>query len=141
MPKPNVLIVEDDFAIADMMQEVLEADGYCVSAIARTVKDAIMSAELHNPDFAVIDIRLANGDLGSEVGAHLRVTSKAGIMFSTGNSNNPMLTKLHGDAVMTKPYNMGDVGRGLAIVRQMIERGKTDLPFPPHFRLLGAAVL
>jgi DNA-binding response OmpR family regulator len=136
----NVLIVEDDFAIADMLQDALETDGYCVSGIARTVSEAMRSAEQHNPDFAVIDVRLANGDLGTDVGAHLREMTNAGIMFSTGNSNDPKLTKSCGDAVMTKPYSLRDVGRGLTIIRQINEAGKTNLPFPHHFRLLDVAI-
>ena len=136
----NVLIVEDDFAIADMLQDALETDGYCVSGVARTVNEAKRSVEQHNPDFAVIDVRLANGDLGTDVGAHLRAISNAGIMFSTGNSNDPKLTKSHGDAVMTKPYSLRDVARGLTIIGQICEEGKTNLPLPNHFRLLNASI-
>jgi DNA-binding response OmpR family regulator len=136
----NVLIVEDDFGIADMLQYALEADGYCVTGIARTVSEAIRSAEQHNPDFAVIDIHLANGDLGTDVGAGLRQITEAGILFSTGNSNGYTLTKSIGDAVMTKPYNLRDVGRGLTIIHQMRKGGATNLQFPHRFQLLDAAM-
>ena len=78
----DVLIVEDDMTIADLLQEALEAEGYSVSGIARTVKEAIDAAEQYEPDFAVIDVHLAKGGLGTEVGAYLRRTTKIGIIFS-----------------------------------------------------------
>ncbi len=76
-----VLIVEDDLSIADLLQHELEAAGYCVSGIARTTREAEDSAEQHEPDFAIIDIRLANGDLGTDVACNLRKTTKAGSYF------------------------------------------------------------
>src|SRR5271165_3579414 len=97
----NVLIVEDDLTVADLLQEALEADGYRVTGIARTVQEAVQSAEQHHPDVAVIDIRLANGDLGTDVGMHLRKTTTTRVMFSTGNSNDPHKMAECGDAVMT----------------------------------------
>ena len=133
---PNVLVVEDDYSIADMLQEALEKNGYRVSSIARTVEEALISAKLDVPDFAVIDIRLANGGHGAEIGVRLRATTGAGILFSTGNSNNGTLTKSDGDAVVTKPYKLNDVALGLTIIDQVRKFGRTDLPLPHNFRLL-----
>lgn len=65
------------------------------------------------PDFAIVDIRLAHGDLGTDVAAELGRTTKAEIIFSTGNGNDLSLVASLGDAVMTKPHRMGDVGHGL----------------------------
>jgi CheY-like chemotaxis protein len=77
----SVLIVEDDLLIADLLQEALEADDYQVTGIARTVHESVRLAEQHRPDAAVIDIRLANGDLGTTVAAHLRDTTKTKFCF------------------------------------------------------------
>ncbi len=133
----SVLIVEDDLLIADLLQEALEADEYQVTGIARTVQQAVQLAEQHCPDIAVIDIRLANGDLGTTVAAHLRNTTKTKILFSTGNGDG--LTSLEdlGDAVMTKPYRLRDVGRALTIINQLARYGRTALAFPRNFRLLA----
>ena len=133
----NVLIVEDDLTIADLLQEALESDGYHVTGIARTVKEAERLAEQHDPDAAVVDIRLANGDLGTAVGAYLRKSSKAKIIFSTGNSNDTNLLATCGDAVLTKPYPLSDVGRGLKIIDQLTRSGQTSMAFPRNFRLLA----
>jgi DNA-binding response OmpR family regulator len=133
---PDVLIVEDDLTIADMLQEVLEAEGYRVSGIARTVDAAIELIELHQPDFAVIDLCLADGGLGTDVGAYLRATTKVGILYSTGNDSNALTVHL-GDAVMTKPYRLTDVGYALKILSDLAETGQTRSKWPRNFRLLS----
>jgi len=134
----TVLIVEDDLSIADLLQRELEAAGYSVSGIARTTREAKNSAELQVPDFAIVDIRLANGDLGTDVAARLRRTTKAGIIFSTGNSNDLTTMAPLGDAVMTKPYRISDIGRGLRIIDEMTRFGRTELTFPRNFQLLAS---
>jgi DNA-binding response OmpR family regulator len=140
MVMTDVLIVEDDLSIADLLQEVLQADGYSVCGIARTTREAENSAELHAPDFAIVDIRLALGDLGTDVAANLRRTTRARIIFSTGNSSDLSVMASLGDAVMTKPYRMSQVGRGLKIIDEMARFGHTKLVFPTNFRLLVPAM-
>jgi two-component system response regulator HydG len=133
----EVLVVEDDLLIADLLQCALKAGGYNISGVARTVAEAKESAERHPPDFAVIDIRLADGNLGTELGAYLRNTTPGpGIMYSTGNGADAGLSKLDGDAVMTKPYRLHDVARALDIIEQLRRSGQTHLRFPRNFRLL-----
>lgn len=135
----DVLVVEDDLLIADLLQSALEAEGHRVSGVARTVAEAKQAAERHPPDFAVIDIRLANGDLGTAVGAYLRTTAAdPGIVYSTGNSTDMGLSKSDGDAVMTKPYRLRDMARGLEIITQWRQSGQTHLSFPRNFRLLDS---
>ena len=67
----RVLIVEDDLMMADMVEMLLVDSGYEVCGIARNVADAVALARSHKPDLAVIDVRLADGDLGTEIPAHL----------------------------------------------------------------------
>ena len=136
----DVLIVEDDLTIADMLQEALEADGFQVTGIACTIKAAVRLAEQHRPDFAVIDIRLANGDLGTDLGEHLHQTSTVKVMYSTGNSNELDDLEPSGHAVIMKPYRMADIGRGLKIIDQLAEYGHTELTYPRNFRLLALAL-
>jgi DNA-binding response OmpR family regulator len=137
----NVLIVEDDFSIADLLQTALEVNGYHVTGIARTVAEAFQAAEHQVPDFAVVDIHLAKGGLGTDVGAYLRQMKNIGILFSTGNDQAKNLTSLVGDAVMTKPYRLNDVGQGLKIIDELARFGQTQLVFPRNFRLLDPVIV
>jgi CheY-like chemotaxis protein len=135
---PDVLIVEDDLSIADILQEVLEDQGYSVTGVARTVQEAIVAIDKHAPDFAIIDVKLAKGDCGTDVAAYLRKGTSTKIIFSTGNDNS-QITALFGDAVMTKPYRLADVARGLRILEEIAEFGQTTSAYPRNFRLLRPA--
>ena len=132
----NVLIVEDDISIADMLQEAVEIGGYFVIGVASNVDDAMNLLNQRKPDFAIVDVHLENGDLGTDVTTHLRKNTTTSILFSTGSANDPVLTKADGDAVMTKPYLMSDVRQGLEILNQLATLGQTFLKFPRNFRLL-----
>jgi DNA-binding response OmpR family regulator len=133
---PHVLIVEDNLMIADVLQQSLEKSGYSVSGIARTVDEALRSAERDPPDFAVIDLGLADGDFGGDVASELRKTSSLGIIFSTG-SEDVVCTSLCGDALMVKPYRLSDVAVGLRIIQEMADLGETKQALPRNFRLLA----
>jgi DNA-binding response OmpR family regulator len=104
---------------------------------ARTVRQAAQLAALHCSDVAVIDIRLANGDQGTTVAAHLRNTTKTKILFSTGNGDNLSSLEDLGDAVMIKPYRLRDIGRALSIIDELARYGQTDLTFPRNSCLLA----
>jgi DNA-binding response OmpR family regulator len=132
----KILVVEDDISIADMLQEVLEAAGFFVTDIACTVDEATRSVNLHRPDVAVVDLCLANGDVGSEIRRRLAGGTHLPILFSTGSSDALGLTRSDGDAVIIKPYRLQDVSRGIEILSQLAKFGKTSLAFPRSFRLL-----
>jgi CheY-like chemotaxis protein len=131
----NILIVEDDLSIAMLLEEALEDDGYYVTGIARTLAEAVASAEQHDPDCAIIDLHLAGGSSGIEVADYLRSVTKLGILFSTGNEDRN-LKKFAGDAVMSKPYALHDVGRGIKIVDELASFGRTELAYPASFRII-----
>jgi len=132
----KVLIAEDDLMIADMAEEILIEHGYEVCAIARTVADGIAFGRLHRPDVAVIDVRLADGGLGTEIAAQLSATGRVGILFATGNVSQVMLTAADGDACLSKPYRDVDLVRSVEIVAGMVATGEASRPFPRGFQVL-----
>ena len=74
----KVLIAEDDLMIADLLEDVLTASGYEVCGIGRTVDEAVALGELHKPDLAVLDSRLARGGCGPEIARLLNSRGKIG---------------------------------------------------------------
>ena len=98
MPKPVVLIVEDDFMIADCLEEILVAAGFTVCGIAGTTAEAIALGERHNPDLGIIDLRLADGGIGTDVAAALCTRSKFGVLYVSGNPDHPRLQNAEGNA-------------------------------------------
>lgn len=135
----KVLILEDDFSIADLLQDALEAQGFLVIGVASTVADAMKLSHHQKPDVAIVDVRLANGKLGTEFSTRARETQDFLVLFSTGSTDDPVLTKEDGDAVIIKPYLMNDVGRALHILLDLAKFRRTSLPFPRSFSLLEPA--
>jgi len=132
---PKILIVEDELMIADMIEGVLVDKGYEVCGIARTVTEAVALGTLHRPDLAILDVRLADGGLGTEVAIQLRRLFKVGILYSTGNSAD-VLSSSEGEACLAKPYRWADLLRSLEIVADIVADRKTSPPFPRGFQVL-----
>jgi CheY-like chemotaxis protein len=137
----RVLIAEDDLMIADLVEEVLIEQGYEVCGIARTVGDAVALAKCHKPDLAILDLRLADGGLGTEIAAQLLPFGKLGILYATGNFSQVKLSLADGNACLSKPYRAVDLVRSLEIVSEVIATGTSLPPFPPGFCLLEPAAL
>jgi len=133
----KVLIAEDELIIADMLERFLSEQGYEVCGIARTVADAVALGELHKPDVAILDIRLARGGHGPEIARRLRCTGPLGVLYATGESRKSGLQASDGEALITKPYRLEDVGRALEIVHEIATLGTAAPPYPPGFQLLA----
>lgn len=133
----KVLIAEDELMIADLLEETLTASGYEVCGIARTVDEAVALADLHQPDLAVLDVRLARGGRGPEIARRLSAMTMLGILYATGDDPRlSTLTLADGSAAIAKPYLFEDVARALVIVREITTLGTATPPFPPGFRIL-----
>ena len=133
---PKVLIAEDDLTIACMTAEVLVECGYEVCGIARTVREAVALGRLHKPDLALLDMRLADGGLGTEIAAQLVAFGRPGVLYATGNDSGAMQDATPGDACLGKPYGAADLVRALEIVSEIVAGGTASPPFPHGFELL-----
>jgi len=137
----KVLIAEDDLMIADMAEDFLLQRGYDVCGIARTVDEAVALARLHQPDLVVIDMRLADGGLGTQVAAELKCLPHLGILYASGNLSQINLTAANGHACLSKPYRGTDLLRGLEIVSDLVATGTASGPFPHGFQVLPSVAM
>lgn len=135
----KVLIVEDEFLVADMAEEILNAHGYEVCGIACNVAEAVALDRQHRPDLAIIDLRLADGEAGTDVAARLSERSGVGILYTTGNMAQIILTAVDGHACLAKPYHGAELLRSLEIVAGIAATGTATPPFPRRFQVLGTA--
>jgi two-component system, response regulator PdtaR len=116
----KVLIVDDDFMVADCLEETLVEAGYEVCGIAGTVDDAIALGEAHHPDLGVIDLRLAGGRFGTEIAEVLRRRHKFGVLYATGNPDHPILREAEGEGYIGKPYTSKAILEALrSVTKQM----------------------
>jgi CheY-like chemotaxis protein len=135
----KVVIAEDDLMIADMAEEMLAEHGYEVCGIARTVAEAVALCRLHEPHLAVIDLRLADGGVGTEIAPQLGGLGTLGVLYATGNVPQVMQTAADGHACLAKPYRSADLLRGLKIVAEIVATGTASPPFPRGFQVLPSA--
>jgi DNA-binding response OmpR family regulator len=137
----RVLIAEDQLLIADLLEAALVARGYEVCGIARTVDEGVELGELHQPDLAVLDVRLARGGRGPEIAHRLNSKGKFGVLYATGDDARiSTLTLADGEASIAKPYQLEELVLALEIVRKVATGGTATPPFPSGFRLLPKTV-
>jgi DNA-binding response OmpR family regulator len=135
----KVLIAEDDVMIADMLEELLVESGYEVCGIGRTVAESVALARRHRPDLVVIDVRLAEEGLGTDIPAQLDAFDRPGVLYATANVSTVLLTAAKGHACLTKPYRFPDLLRSLEIVAEIVATGTASPPFPRGFQVLPVA--
>jgi DNA-binding response OmpR family regulator len=136
----TVLIVEDDLMIADSAADIILENGYQVCGIARTVAEGVALARLHEPDLALVDLRLADDELGTEVAAQLAPRGKLGILYATGNISQVVLSLADGHACLSKPYRAADLLRSLEIVTEIVDTGAAFPPFPRGLQILHPGI-
>jgi CheY-like chemotaxis protein len=136
----KVLIAEDDLVIADLTERILIDQGYEVCGIARTVAEAVALARRHEPDLAVIDLRLADGGLGTEIAAQLSGgLGTLGVLYATAHVSQLTQSAVDGQACLAKPYSPANLLRGLEIVTEIVATGTASPPFPRGFQVLPPA--
>lgn len=135
----KVMIAEDNRRMADLIEEALVGHGYEVCGISRTVAEAVALARLHKPDLAILDLRLADGGLGTGIAEQLRPFGKIGVLYATGSISQVILTDIDGAASLSKPYRTADLLRSLEIVTEIVTTGTASPPFPRGFQVLHPA--
>ncbi|GGH63345.1 DNA-binding NtrC family response regulator [Filimonas zeae] len=97
--KKKVLIVEDEYIVANNLRQVLERFGYEVTGIAVSAAEAEKSIRNSKPDIALLDIRLEGDRTGIDIARTLKAENIAFIYLSA-NSNQKILE----EAKKTEPY-------------------------------------
>ena len=111
----SLLIVDDDNPFRDRLSRAMEKKGFLVSQ-AEGVKKGIDLIKLKKPAFAVVDLRLGDGN-GLEVVKELQVSSNdCKIIMLTGYGNIPTAVEAikHGAIdYLAKPADADDVEKAL----------------------------
>jgi response regulator of citrate/malate metabolism len=101
-----VLIVEDEFLIADMFETQIEAMGIAVCGIAGTADQAIALAREHHPALVLMDVRLKGDKDGVDAAIAIHSTVGSKIIFITGSREPANVQRMeldHSIAVLFKP--------------------------------------
>ena len=107
----KILLVDDEKDIVDLIQEVLQQDGFQFIQKAYTGLDALQICREFQPDIVVLDVMLPDLD-GLEVCKKIREFSYCSILFlSSKNDDIDKILGLScgGDDYITKPFSPREV--------------------------------
>ena len=129
MADRNLLIVEDDKAFLERLARAMEARGFIVRT-SETVADGLAQIARSAPAFAVVDLRLGDGNGLDVVSALKRQRPEARAIVLTGYGNiATAVTAVKMGAVdyLSKPADADDVVAALLA----IDNDKSELPNNP----------
>ncbi|MCO5947102.1 response regulator [Mucilaginibacter flavidus] len=107
----KILVVEDDYEILNLLKDVLEREGYEVTALNYT-ESIIKSVTQHNPDLVMLDFLLAGingGELCHEIKANPGTALLQVIMLSAFPRVLDSLGNYGSDAFIAKPFDIAVV--------------------------------
>jgi len=97
--KQKILIVEDEFIVANNLSLILAKAGYEICGIAASIDEAKVLVEKNQPAWVLLDILLQGDSQGTDLAEYLAMKGIAFIYLSA-NTNQGILEK----AKATKPY-------------------------------------
>lgn len=100
MDKKTVLIVEDEFIIANAIKQIIQDLGYTVIDIVSSGEQAIELAKTCTPDIILMDISLKGKMDGIEAAMKIRKGLDVPVIFLTSHVNDALLER----AKLTEPF-------------------------------------
>ena len=78
----RILLVDDEQALLDLVVSILQNDGYQYVTTAKNVKDAVRIAKEIQPELAILDVMLPDGN-GFDLYEMLKQTGDFPVLFLT----------------------------------------------------------
>lgn len=116
----KILIVEDEILIAMETQAIVEDLGHIAVGIAATSAEARDLATAELPDIALVDVNLADGPTGPDIGAELAERGVA-VVFITANPRMLERRIERAIGVVDKPLADSDLAELLAYVTSLAQ--------------------
>lgn len=119
MMKGNILIVEDEVAIAQDIRDLLEINGYGVVGIAYTYDQAMEKLASTKPNLVFIDIALQGRGTGLDVADVINRKYNLPFIFLTSFSDQETVNevvKRNPGGYLIKPFKEKDIAPAVALV-------------------------
>lgn len=127
-----ILVVEDELLTAMALADALARAGHEVLGPAETASAALQLAERSPPDFAFVDIMLADGSKGTELARELQAQWKTPVVFASAS---PTMASANRDVALgylSKPFTEEDVLGTLEVAMRVMEGGTPPPPPIPY---------
>lgn len=121
----RLLIAEDERITALELREALEEMGHAVLAVSATAGQAISAASLHEPDLALVDVRLKGGTDGVSAAREIQDALGTPVILMTAYTDQATrAASIQPYGFLAKPWSDEDLRRVLdeALVRIALER-------------------
>lgn len=116
----NILIIEDEFVIAEDIRAALLASGYKVFGIARSYNQAIELLRKGTPDFALVDITLNTDQSGLELGRMFHEDLNIPYIYVTSHSDTSTLEKVkltYPNGYLLKPFKRESIYAAIEVAQ------------------------
>ena len=116
--EPRVLIVEDEFLIAEELRERLSRLGFSVIAMVDSADEGIAIATRERPDLVLMDIRLRGEKDGIQAAHEIREQVDLPIVYVTAYSDKwtvNRVKKTEHDGFLLKPFHRNELQSTLEV--------------------------
>lgn len=118
----RVLIVDDEFIIAQTLSLYVEDLGLEVCGMAASADEAVAIAIDQNPFIVLMDMRLQGERDGVDASKEIHERVGSQVIFITGSREPATLARIEGDhpaAILFKPISEGEL---IAVIRRLLEQ-------------------
>jgi CheY-like chemotaxis protein len=108
----SVLVVDDEFLVADLHSTMLREIGLDVCGTAATAMEALALAKAHAPELVLMDVRLKGKFDGIEAAETIRGETGALVIFVTGSNEPATLARIERNrlaTVLQKPVRLDEL--------------------------------
>ncbi len=111
-----ILIVEDEFLIADHLATMVQDMGLCVCGFADTADEAVAMTERHRPGAILMDVRLKGKKDGIDAALAIHAQFRSPIIFVTGSQEPATVARInedHPSAILFKPVSFKQLKKAM----------------------------
>lgn len=120
--------------VAFQLQDAVELDGFMVCGVAATASRGLALFHENKPEFAILDVRLAQGD-GRDVARQIAAVSPETVILMCTAEDEDNLQGIGAHALLRKPFDFECVGAALRATRCWIRGGSAGRTPPQLVRL------
>ena len=106
LKQKRILLVDDEQELLDMVSSIFANEGFCNVKTAKTVKEALCIAETFQPELAILDVMLPDGN-GFDLMKQLKNKSDYPVLFLTARGEDDDKFRgfgLGADDYIVKPF-------------------------------------
>lgn len=117
----SVLVVEDEFLIAESLSAMIEDMGLLVCGNAATAAEAKSMAAEHRPELVLMDVRLRGTEDGVDAAIHIHANVGSRVIFITGSREPETVARIQTDhpaGMLFKPITFAQLSQAVTTARQ-----------------------